>query len=300
MPVCWFCGEDVPVVNKCPKCESEFCELHTEPNNHDCPGAPVPNPFKIPAEPTPPAPEPGTEGVQCWFCGIVTPQPVECESCHQKFCPQHTIPANHDCMGPSVPNPLETPPAPEIESPVGVDQEPYGESPNVTKEILREWLQKFGVPNDKILEPSPAVMNRVTPEQRRYMENALVVPYTLVLTPPVGQALTLVFEVKLIITQKWINIKLLLMRHEEVPPNLRATLHESLLVANFLLNEVTYSISHQGDILVETDMPINTDYTNFQSEYGSVVFGAGYFLKEILPKIASLQARDTYQPKLYT
>ncbi len=297
MPLCWFCGENVTVVNKCSKCESEFCELHTDPNHHDCPGAPVPDPFKIATETTPPAPGPGTGSAQCWFCGISTTQPVECQTCHQKFCPQHTMPANHDCMGPSVPNPLETPPPHEIEGSVEDALGSQVNAPSVTKATIREWLGKFGV--EHIFEAPREKIEHATPDERRFLENVLLVPYKLVYTTPQGQTLTLVFEVKILILEKWINIKLLLMRHEEVPPNLRPVLNEGLLVANFLLNEVTYSLSRQGDIVVETDMPINTDYVNFRSEYGSIVFGTEYFLKEILPKIANLQAKDTYQPKLY-
>ncbi len=63
MPVCWFCGDDVPEVTKCSKCESEYCELHALPNQHDCTGAPVPNPYNIPAERPSPVPMTESEGV---------------------------------------------------------------------------------------------------------------------------------------------------------------------------------------------------------------------------------------------
>ncbi len=63
MPVCWFCGEEVPVVTKCSKCQSEFCELHQPPNLHDCTGAPVPNPYNIPTEGTSLAPVAESENV---------------------------------------------------------------------------------------------------------------------------------------------------------------------------------------------------------------------------------------------
>lgn len=48
MPVCWFCGETVPEVFKCPKCGVEYCELHAE--QHDCPGVLISNPYNIPVE----------------------------------------------------------------------------------------------------------------------------------------------------------------------------------------------------------------------------------------------------------
>src|SRR5512137_1666495 len=57
MPVCWFCGENVPDVTKCLKCGLDYCELHI--NQHDCPGVPVTNPYNISVEI--PAPIPTTE-----------------------------------------------------------------------------------------------------------------------------------------------------------------------------------------------------------------------------------------------
>ncbi len=59
MPVCWFCGETVPEVTKCPKCGVEYCELHAD--QHDCPGVPITNPYNIPVEK--PAPAPVAENV---------------------------------------------------------------------------------------------------------------------------------------------------------------------------------------------------------------------------------------------
>ncbi len=172
------------------------------------------------------------------------------------------------------------------------------EVPGISKATLREWLQKFGIPNERIFEMPPEKILQAPPGERAVLENFLIIPYKLMFKGPKGE-LPLVFEVKMMIIKKWINIKLMLMRHEEVPLNLKPTLHEKLLNANFDLNEVTYSVSQQGDVFVEADMPTNTDYTNFQSEYGSIEFGVIHFLKEILPKLTNVQAKGTYKESLY-
>ncbi len=169
----------------------------------------------------------------------------------------------------------------------------------VTKATLREWLVKFGVPNERIFELPPEKIMQAPEAERVVLSNFLIVPYKMTLKGPQGQV-DLVFEVKMMIIKKWINIKLMLMRHEEIPPNLKAILHEKLLVSNFDLNEVTYSVSQQGDVFVEADMPVNTDYVNFQSEYGSIEFGVVHFLKDVLPELANVQAKSTYRPALYT
>ncbi len=169
----------------------------------------------------------------------------------------------------------------------------------ITKAQLREYLNKFGIPNERIYELPPEKIAQAPEADRETLRNFLIVPYKLTFKGPQGE-LALVFEVKLMIIKKWINIKLMLMRHEELPPNLKAVLHERLLISNFELNEVTYSCSPQGDVFVEADMPVNTDFTNFQSEYGSIEFGVVHFLKDVLPTLANVQAKSTYRPALYT
>ncbi len=51
MPTCWFCGLESDQVYTCPQCQQQFCDMHRDPASHDCPGAPVANPFAVPAQP---------------------------------------------------------------------------------------------------------------------------------------------------------------------------------------------------------------------------------------------------------
>ena len=48
MPKCYYCGMDHPSVIKCPHCKQEYCTIHSETNQHDCPLTPIQNPFEIP------------------------------------------------------------------------------------------------------------------------------------------------------------------------------------------------------------------------------------------------------------
>ncbi len=235
-------------------------------------------------------------GTMCPQCGTNLPAGVKfCNVCGASLLtnaggatvPQPTLAANSPAHAPGlIPG-----------TPVLVRRN-FPEVTGINKATLREWLVKFGIANDRIYELPLEKIQQAPPEERVVLENFLIVPYKLSFKGPQGE-LPLVFEVKMMIIKKWINIKLMLMRHEEVPPNLRPVLNEKLLNANFDLNEVTYSVSQQGDIFVEADMPVNTDYTNFSSEYGSIEFGVIHFLKEILPKLANVQAKSTYRQSLY-
>ncbi|MHA1734418.1 MAG: AN1-type zinc finger domain-containing protein [Promethearchaeota archaeon] len=46
----------------------------------------------------------------CWFCGMETDRVYNCPQCRQDFCEVHRDPANHDCTGVPVANPLAAPP----------------------------------------------------------------------------------------------------------------------------------------------------------------------------------------------
>ncbi len=167
----------------------------------------------------------------------------------------------------------------------------------IAKSLLRLWLGKFGIPEDRIFEPSADEIQKAPQDLRLLLENMLIVPYKYVNKADEGAEL--LFEAKLTILRKWINVKLMIIRNEEVPKKMRLPLYERLLKANFDLNEVTFSLSQSGDVFVEADLPVNTDYTNFESEYGSVEFGVDFFLTEVVPSLTEVSVTDTFNPDLY-
>ena len=71
----------------------------------------------------------------------------------------------------------------------------------------------------------------------------------------------------------------------EIPQELVAVVHANLLLANFNLNEVTYSIDPEGNIYSENDLPVDSDLITFKSELGAVVFGYQYFYEQLAPQI---------------
>ena len=104
--------------------------------------------------------------------------------------------------------------------------------------------------------------------------------------------------VRTIVNENWILAKCLIMYKNVIPkdPALYCKLCEELLKANFLLNEVTYSIDpEEGNIYVETDMPANTEFENFKSEFNSIMFGILEFFNNILPKVGQeIKKESTY------
>ncbi|MHA1743427.1 MAG: hypothetical protein ACTSV6_04150 [Candidatus Heimdallarchaeota archaeon] len=93
------------------------------------------------------------------------------------------------------------------------------------------------------------------------------------------------FNVRIVIAPDWMQLFCLIMAENEIPKELVPAIHANLLLANFNLNEVTYSIDPKGNIYSENDLPVETDIVSFKSELGAVVFGYQYFYEQIAPKI---------------
>ena len=97
----------------------------------------------------------------------------------------------------------------------------------------------------------------------------------------------------------WLKIKALLMFNESIPddPEIKRTLWEKLLRANYEFPELTYPLDHEIDIFVETDMPVNTTFENFKSEYdNSIEVGALQYFDKILPELnAEIKKTDTFE-----
>ncbi|MBD3190112.1 MAG: hypothetical protein GF308_05690 [Candidatus Heimdallarchaeota archaeon] len=93
------------------------------------------------------------------------------------------------------------------------------------------------------------------------------------------------FDVRIAIGPDWMQLFCQIMTTAEIPEDLSEAIHSALLLANFNLNEVTYSIDPEGNIYSENDLPVNTDLVTFKSELGAVVFGYQYFYEQIAPKI---------------
>jgi hypothetical protein len=93
------------------------------------------------------------------------------------------------------------------------------------------------------------------------------------------------FNVRIVIAPEWMQIFCQILAANEVPSDLVSSVHANLLLGNFTLNEVTFSIDQEGNIYSENDLPVNTDMVTFKSELGAVVFGYQYFFEHLAPKI---------------
>ena len=101
------------------------------------------------------------------------------------------------------------------------------------------------------------------------------------------------FQVQLLSSESWINAKALVANTKDLSENELLQLYRSVLIANWELNEVTFSVDpDNGNIWCETDMPVDTTFENFQVELTSIPFGIKHFLDKIAPTL-SFEVRDT-------
>ncbi|MHA1309315.1 MAG: hypothetical protein ACTSQO_00180 [Candidatus Helarchaeota archaeon] len=105
------------------------------------------------------------------------------------------------------------------------------------------------------------------------------------------------------IGSKWIETKCLLLFKKSISDMLEIEpiLHKKILEANFNYAEITFSIDNEGNIYAEADQPLDTDFANFKSEYGSIVFAIDLFFNKIIPSISNeIKKVDTYNSPIYT
>jgi len=98
--------------------------------------------------------------------------------------------------------------------------------------------------------------------------------------------MSLKFTTILAVHPQWIFIKCKLMDLEDVPEKARHELYEHILVANFELNAVFYSIDPDiSGIWVENDIPVPgldlTPGASFDIKFNAIIFGIRYFVDSI-------------------
>lgn len=90
----------------------------------------------------------------------------------------------------------------------------------------------------------------------------------------------------------WIQIAALIVHIDDVPKEKREELLIDLLKQNWELNDVTYSLNPKGSIFSENDILVDSNYENFKSEFGAVVYGVTHFFSKIGPKYGLTKPSD--------
>ncbi|MHA1819312.1 MAG: type III secretion system chaperone [Promethearchaeota archaeon] len=90
----------------------------------------------------------------------------------------------------------------------------------------------------------------------------------------------------IIITQEWYLVKTSIFELDVLPKSSYVSLFKELLKANFVLNDVTYSLDpEEKSIWCEADIPSDVDFEHFKLEYLSIIFAIDYFFKNIAKDI---------------
>jgi hypothetical protein len=103
----------------------------------------------------------------------------------------------------------------------------------------------------------------------------------------------------IIVGSDWFIVKASIMELSEVAPHVTNQIFVELLKANFILNDVTYSLDPEGkSVWTEADIPSDLDFEHFKLEYLSIVFAIDFFIKHITDKIqgAGENLHSTYHP----
>ncbi|MHA1377140.1 MAG: hypothetical protein ACTSRG_02045 [Candidatus Helarchaeota archaeon] len=147
---------------------------------------------------------------------------------------------------------------------------------------IREFLIKVGIKDQNIAEN----------EEEYSFEIPLTIEFK--------NSDSLILKTKILITEKWVFSKCLIMYGDKVPINVRPLLYQEMLRANFDLAEVTFSLDSLNNIYIETDMPVETNYENFQTEFQSIPFGVLHFFNDIGPRISNeIKRHDTFDKGMY-
>jgi len=109
------------------------------------------------------------------------------------------------------------------------------------------------------------------------------------------------FNVIITIKDDWVTTAAIAVSREELPRDIdEKELYRLLLLMTFELNEVTFGLTHKGDVVVHAESHVKAlSFENFRVEFGSVVFGVEFFHREILPNYPRVKVPDYYSKLIY-
>ncbi len=83
---------------------------------------------------------------------------------------------------------------------------------------------------------------------------------------------------------EWIKVRVRLGDLSMIPEESRFGVLREMLLRNYELDDVTFSLDESGVMYSENDIPRSSNLENFHSELTAVVLGALTFVREIGPK----------------
>ncbi|RLE98440.1 MAG: hypothetical protein DRJ63_07750 [Thermoprotei archaeon] len=85
-------------------------------------------------------------------------------------------------------------------------------------------------------------------------------------------------------TDEWVLIVSPLIAQHSIPSEVdRKRLYERLLMDTYYLNEVTYGLTKEGDIVVHAEIHKSAlEFNNFATEFNSVIYGIKHFVENIM------------------
>lgn len=96
-------------------------------------------------------------------------------------------------------------------------------------------------------------------------------------------------EIRILVhyTDKWVTVVAPLINENHLPREIdRKRLYRKLLEDTFYLNEVTFGMTREGDIVVHAETASHAlSYENFRMEFYSVLYGVEYFVRKLVPSL---------------
>ncbi len=159
-----------------------------------------------------------------------------------------------------------------------IDKQKYFERPIATKEELAEIRGKMAEDVKEVKE----LMTRLEGYLRSRVDSISINAKQFEIMIPIDY-MSLKFTTILSIHPQWVFVKCKLMDLEEVPDKIRHELFQRILVANFELNAVFYSIDPEiTAIWVENDLAVTgLDLNAFEIKFNAIIFGIRYFVDSI-------------------
>jgi hypothetical protein len=164
---------------------------------------------------------------------------------------------------------------------LSIDKKKYFARPISSKEELAQIRQKM----DDDVKNAKDIMLQLETYLRGKVEQIGINAKQLEITIPI-EYMSLKFTTILAVHPQWIFIKCKLMDLEDVPEKARHELYEHILVANFELNAVFYSVDPDiTGIWVENDIPVPgldlAPGASFDIRFNAIIFGIRYFVDSI-------------------